>query len=387
MRSCSIAYPTAVRVVLALALAACGSRPPRPQPHPPPVPQPGERITWQRAETAADVPHEPPPVGSYRIHLIDVGTGLAILIQGADFAMLYDAGSNDKEEKPSRVIAYLTAALGPSGKGDLCGDPPDLSLHVIDHVVLSHPHFDHASALDVVLHCYKVDQFWDSGRTTETVFYRELVSVISRAPRLTYHTAASVPDDNTVFVKGLAVRIPTWQRFSEGDVVRLGEGARFTILHAEPKQVPNPNDNSIVLLVELGRTRLLLTGDAPSGPRAAPSAPPGEVEGFLLDHHAAEIRADILQVGHHGSKTSSRHAFLAAVAPTLALVSSGPKVYGQTVLPDAEVIDELERIGARVLRTDERDADCPVHGRMGGDDGPGGCDSWIITIAPAPAPP
>ena len=96
------------------------------------------------------------------------------------------------------------------------------------------------------------------------------------------------------------------------------------------------------------------------------------------------IHADILQVGHHGSKTSSRHAFLAAIAPSLALVSSGPKVYGQTVLPDAEVIDELERIGARVLRTDERDADCLVHGRMGGDDGPGGCDSWIITIAPRP---
>src|SRR5262249_21197452 len=176
---------------------------------------------------------------------------------------------------------------------------------------------------------------------------------------LTYHTAASVPDDHTVWVKGLAIQIPTWQRFSEGDVVRLGEGARFTILHAEPKQVANPNDNSIVLLVELGPARLLLVGDAPSGPRAAPSAAPGDVEGFLLDHHATDIRADILQVGHHGSKTSSRHAFLAAVAPTLALVSSGPKVYGPVVLPDAEVIDELERIGARVLRTDERDADCP----------------------------
>ncbi|HEX7843665.1 MAG TPA: MBL fold metallo-hydrolase [Kofleriaceae bacterium] len=371
--------PTAIAAVFAVA---CAARPPRPHPPPPPVPQPGEHITWRRAETAADVPHEPPAAGSYRIHLIDVGTGLSILIQGADFAMLYDAGSNDKEETPARVIAYLAAALGPSGKGALCGDPPPLSLRVIDHVVLSHPHYDHTSALDVVLHCYKVDHFWDAGRTTATVFYRELLSVVSRAPRLTYHTAASVPDDHAVSVKGLTVELPTWQRFSEGDAVRLGAGARFTILHAEPKAVPNPNDNSIVLLVELGPARLLLTGDSPSGPRAEPSAPPGEVEGFLLDHHTPEIHADILQVGHHGSKTSSRHAFLAAVAPRLALVSSGPKVYGHTVLPDPEVIEELERLGARVLRTDERDADCPVHGRMGGDTGPGGCDSWIITITP-----
>lgn len=363
-----------------LGLAAC-SAPPRPRPQPPPEPQASERITWKRAETAADVPHDPPPAGTYRIHLIDVGTGLAILVQGADFAMLYDAGSNDPDEKPSRVLAYLGAALGPSGRGALCGDPPELPLHVIDHVVLSHPHFDHASALDLVLSCYDVMQFWDAGRTSETVFYRELLAMVSRAPRLTYHSAASVPDDHGVSVKGLAIQLPRWQRFSEGDVVPLGAGARFTILHAEPKPVRDPNDNSIVLLVELGTTRLLLTGDAPAGERADPAAAPGEVEGFLLDHHAAELHADILQVGHHGSKTSSRHAFLAAVAPGLALVSSGPRVYGSTVLPDHEVIEELGRIGARVLRTDERDADCPVHGRIGGDDGPGGCDSWIITIA------
>ena len=90
----------------------------------------------------------------------------------------------------------------------------------------------------------------------------------------------------------------------------------------------------------------------------------------------------MLQVGHHGSKTSSRRAFLAAVAPTVALVSSGPKVYGHTVLPDAEILDELGRLGATVLRTDEHDDACPVPGRIGGDHGPGGCDSWIITITP-----
>ncbi|MEO8548821.1 MAG: MBL fold metallo-hydrolase, partial [Kofleriaceae bacterium] len=82
---------------------------------------------------------------------------------------------------------------------------------------------------------------------------------------------------------------------------------------------------------------------------------------------------------HHGSKTSSRRAVLEAVHPRLALVSSGPKVYGHTVLPDREVIDELRRTGATVLRTDERDDHCP-HERIGPDEGPGGCDSYIITI-------
>src|SRR5262249_18728449 len=67
-------------------------------------------ITWKRAETADDVPRTPPQRGAYRVHLIDVGTGLAVLVQGADFAMLFDAGSNDRDEKPSRVIDYLTLA-------------------------------------------------------------------------------------------------------------------------------------------------------------------------------------------------------------------------------------------------------------------------------------
>lgn len=136
-----------------------------------------------------------------------------------------------------------------------------------------------------------------------------------------------------------------------------------------------------MIAVELGGVRLLLVGDAESGERRDPSDPPGDVEEFLIDHHAKEIRADILQVGHHGSKTSSRHAFLEAVHPHLALVSSGPKVYGHTVLPDAEVIEELKHVGATVLRTDERDDSCP-HERLGADSGPGGCDSYIISITP-----
>jgi len=186
-----------------------------------------------------------------------------------------------------------------------------------------------------------------------------------------------------VRVKGFSVQIPIdWQRFSEGDAVPLGDGAKFTILHADPKDDPDINTASVVLSVQLGATRLLLVGDSPSGKRLDPSYPPGEVEGFLIDHHRTDIRADILQVGHHGSKTSNRHEFLEAVHPALALVSSGPKRYGKTVLPDSEVIDELQRIGAKILRTDERDANCPLAHRIGPDTGPGGCDSYLITIAP-----
>ncbi|HEY0252821.1 MAG TPA: MBL fold metallo-hydrolase [Kofleriaceae bacterium] len=365
--------------VLLAFLAAC------PSPKPPAGPtgeipqQPGgPKITYQRVESPDDVPTTPPPPGTYRIHLIDVGTGLSIIVQGADFNLLYDAGTNDKSEKPARVIAYLARAIGPSGD-DLCeGGGPRKKL---DDVVLSHPHFDHASALDLVVHCYDVANIYDSGRVNEAVFYRQFLESVSKSTG-TYHTAADVPDDHTQTVKGTAIQIASWQRFSEGDTVKLGASAQFTILHAEAKKLPDPNQNSVVIAVELGGARLLLVGDSESGERKDPSYPAGDVEEFLIDHHAKEIRADILQVGHHGSKTSSRHAFLVAVHPHLALVSSGPKVYGHTVLPDAEVIEELHHIGATVLRTDERDHDCPVRHRIGPDEGPGGCDSYIITVTP-----
>ncbi|HUS27253.1 MAG TPA: MBL fold metallo-hydrolase [Kofleriaceae bacterium] len=397
-------------VVLAfsvLAMAAC-QRAPRPTtPHPPPprpptepTPPTGElppptgeqpptqappKITWKHVEHATDVPNAPPAEGTYRIHLIDVGTGLAILVQGHDFNLLYDGGTNDAGEKPLRVVSYLAAALGSSGD-DLCV-PKNSHLpkgrRTLDHVVLSHPHADHGSALDLVVHCYDVRNVWDSGRVNDAVFYRDFIEAVGKSLTATYHTAASVPEDHAMTVKGTSIRIERWQMFRESDVVELGAHAQFQILHAEGKKLPDPNQNSVVISVALGNARLLLVGDAESGERLDPSYPPGDVEEFLVEQHAVEIRSDILQVGHHGSKTSSRLAFLEAVKPHLALVSSGPKLYGKVRLPDVEVIDALKSVGATILRTDEHDENCPVTHRIGGDSGPGGCDSYMITIEPA----
>ncbi|MBZ0237347.1 MAG: MBL fold metallo-hydrolase [Deltaproteobacteria bacterium] len=380
-----------MRVILAVALvvlAGCPAvqppQPTTPEPRSPepvspepvsPEPEP-PAITWARVESPADLPAAPPAGGSWRIHMIDVGTGLAILVQGADFSLLFDAGSNDPGERPLRVVAYLAAALGPSGDEQCTtSGAPTGTRRAIDHVILSHPHQDHASALDLVLHCYDVRHVWDSGAVNDAVFYRDFLTAVSEAAGVTYHTASPPPTDRTIHVKGFGVTLPAavgWQAFSEGDEVALGTGARLTLLHAEGKRHSDPNRNSIVVAVELGGVRLLLTGDAESGARADPSAALGDVEEHVVSHFPALVDADILQVGHHGSKTSSRRAFLDAVTPRLALVSAGPRLYKGTRLPDAEVLAALEAVGATVLRTDERDATCR------------GCDSWLVTIAPAP---
>jgi len=100
-----------------------------------------------------------------------------------------------------------------------------------------------------------------------------------------------------------------------------------------------PNDNSLVLRVTLGAHTLLLAGDVER-----------EAERTLVRDDAARLRADVLKVPHHGSRTSSGRAFLRAVRPRYAVVSAGRgNGFGH---PHAEVLERLGRVGARVLRLD-----------------------------------
>jgi competence protein ComEC len=102
----------------------------------------------------------------------------------------------------------------------------------------------------------------------------------------------------------------------------------------------------------------------------------------LLSCCAAELRAEVLFAGHHGSKTSSRTAFLDAVQARIYVISSGPKTYGGTSLPDREVVQALSSRGS-VWRTDIDDAACGQDATKIGsddDDRPGGCDNVVLTI-------
>ena len=102
-----------------------------------------------------------------------------------------------------------------------------------------------------------------------------------------------------------------------------------------------------------------------------------------MTHFAAELDVDVLQVGHHGSTTSSRLGFLRAVSPRYALISAGPTNNGGIRFPEAGTIDSLAALGAQILRTDLHDAGCPERDRIGMDDArPGGCDSYVLQIGP-----
>lgn len=418
---CLVRTPV-VAAILTTSIAIQGCRPkppPPPVPPPPPTePEPVEpapdvdqdgaeerltaTITSRAVHSVADLQQLGPVAPyEYRVHLIDVGTGLAILVQGHDFSMLFDGGSADDKRgistsagNRSRLVAYLWAVLGPSGPAECkpVGDnwpAYDGGASVtIQHVVLSHPHEDHGVLLDDVLYCFDVDHVWDSGAVNDTVFYEDFVRAVAAEPGVTYHTAALVPASRTITVRGSAINFGNtpWTTIDELDVAELGQGAKFIVLHADGDQHSDPNENSLVLRVELQTetavASILLTGDAESGPRELPSAAVGDIEAHLLTLHGGLLDADVLQVGHHGSLTSSRRAFLDAVSPTWALIGCGPKEYAGHKLPDVEITDELVDVGATVLRTDVNDAGaCPVADKIGADDQrPGGCDNWVLEI-------
>ncbi|HET7710678.1 MAG TPA: hypothetical protein VFL80_01985, partial [Thermoanaerobaculia bacterium] len=109
----------------------------------------------------------------------------------------------------------------------------------------------------------------------------------------------------------------------------LAAGRRF-------KRSPD-NNASIVLMTWMGRRRILLTGDIEK-----------DAERSLV---GGDLRADILKVAHHGSRSSTTSEFLSAVSPRLALISAGRRnLYGH---PHLTVIEALDRKKAIIRRTDE----------------------------------
>ena len=328
---------------------------------------------------AADV-----SAAGFLIHSIDVGTGLAVLIEGPDFTLLYDGGSNDDlaRGQMNRLTAYLREVRP--------------NLRRIDHLILSHPHRDHVELLPDVLSAYEVRNVWDSGRYHPICGYRAFLERVAAEPGVAYHTAlpGNAPHEVELearqcyqtSVPRRTLRIPR-QRIPAAPV-SLGANARMTFLHADGSRHPSPNENSLVVRVDLGNRRVLLTGDAEAGEREdwidEPAPEPDSIEGQLLACCRAALRADILCAGHHGSMTSSRRAFLDAVAADHFIISSGPVRYGSVTLPDDVVVDELDERGT-LWRTDLADAACAENpAKIGPDDDgkAGGCDNIHIAIRP-----
>jgi competence protein ComEC len=121
------------------------------------------------------------------------------------------------------------------------------------------------------------------------------------------------------------------------------DAVRFTVLHPTAMEYAEAsaktNDRSCVLRVDSAFGSALLTGDIEA-----------ISEMRLVGRAAADLRADVLLVPHHGSRTSSIPAFVRAVAPTYAVFTNGYRNrFGH---PRADVVARYRAVGAQILRTD-----------------------------------
>lgn len=175
--------------------------------------------------------------------------------------------------------------------------------------------------------------------------------------------------DNVQDIAGIEFRRPleashapaastgTIQTFSLASIPSV----KFTVLHtAKAPESDNTecsyliNNASIVLMLEIGSTRLLFTGDA-NGKERAEEGPgtPGHIEKKLLTLDAAHpgtLKADVMKVPHHGSETANTQAFIDAVDPKFVVISASTSHH----LPKDTVVHRYMASHRTILRTDDR---------------------------------
>ena len=263
----------------------------------------------------------------------------------------------------------------------------------LDHVILSHPHKDHLELLPDVINQFSPHDVWDSGsRGNMTCGYWAFLQSVAASSSIRYHTVTQADGDENVSLaadqcQSAQVRDTTLRHSAriESTPVTLGANASMQFLHADGSpHSSNPNKNSLVVLFQLGPRRVLFMGDAEAGGRQLPSKTPsaGSIEGKLLQCCSQDLSADVLIVGHHGSMTSSRNAFLDAVGASIFVVSSGPHPYSGVILPDTAITQNLAARG-QVFLTNVDDAACATSAAKVGSDSdekPGGCNRVSIAI-------
>ncbi|MDY0189976.1 MAG: DNA internalization-related competence protein ComEC/Rec2 [Desulfuromonas sp.] len=230
---------------------------------------------------------------------LSIGQGDSLLLRLADDKTLLIDGGGFFSPTFDVGKRLLAPALGSMGVNHL------------DAVVLTHDHPDHRKGLIYILRNFSVDQFWCSIPLPE--LHYSLQQVIAE--------------------RAISVRLftPGWSSIPTGSMTTLD-------IFAPPGSHNSMNDRSLTLLASHGHDGVLLTGDL-------------EQHGIeLLLDHQLPAPVTLLKLPHHGSRRSAPQQLMHRTHPEFAIASVG---YGNSYgFPHAEVVSEVDRVGAKLIRTD-----------------------------------
>lgn len=260
-------------------------------------------VPAQAKEDSEDIHEEPTNstlTDNLYVHYVDAGQADATLFQheheGTPYTILFDAGDWNKKD----VISYLHSQ----------------NVSTIDLFIISHPHADHIGQLPQIMNEFDVDEVWFSGNITSSNTYQQAAEAVLESDADYYEPRA-------------------------GESFQVGS-LEIEVLH--PRSLTGGlNEDSISLRIEYRDIAFIFTGDAYK-----------QAEKQMLQQ-TDHIQAQILQLGHHGSNTSTDKQFIQEVQPEIAIYSAGAgNSYGH---PHQETLDTLNDAHVDIYGTD-------VHGTI-----------------------
>ncbi|MGC8755603.1 MAG: DNA internalization-related competence protein ComEC/Rec2 [bacterium] len=245
------------------------------------------------------------------ITFIDVGQGDSAFIEfPSGKTMLIDAGGgayHSYDTGEAVVSRYIWA----------------LKRNKVDYIIASHPQIDHIGGLGFIIKNMGVKEVYQSDCEPETNVYKDFVRAIHKARPNLYKIKDAV---RTLEVNGVKVEL-------------------LPVPHdvCDPYSEKDLNNYAVITRLVYRQVSILFTGDIEK-----------KAEELLVDKYNTDLKADILKVAHHGSKTSSSERFLDAVGPKIAIISVGET--NPFHMPSKAVLKRLFERNVNVYRTDRQGA-------------------------------
>lgn len=217
------------------------------------------------------------PQGQIKMTVLDVGQGLAMIIRTQNHTLVYDTGDkfSDSFNMADMVILPYMRSHG---------------IKIIDKLIISHSDRDHAGSYKELVEQVKIKQ------------------VLAGEPEQINVNLSSNLDKTVINKKLLIVQCQQSQQWQ-------WDGVTFEVLSPTDLMTDSKNNNRscVIHITSAAGQTILLTGDIEK-----------MIEKQLVKDYP-QLKADVLQVPHHGSRTSSSAVFLEHIQPEIALFSFGYK--------------------------------------------------------------